>query len=69
MTTRVYTKCGIEKDIIGFGWEDRLRGYRHFVCKGVRLRDYQNQDRQKENIRRNNQDSGIRQGYLFWHIF
>jgi hypothetical protein len=44
-----------------FGWKDRLRGKRHAVCKectAVRSSNwyYQNQDRQKENVRLNNQN-------------
>jgi hypothetical protein len=57
---RLCTKCGKEKDITEFGWKNRLRGYRHWVCKectAVRSSNwyYENQDRQKENVRRNNQ--------------
>jgi hypothetical protein len=36
-----------------FGWKDRLRGKRHAVRSSNWY--YQNQDRQKENVRRNNQ--------------
>ena len=59
--TLVCTKCETEKDITEFGWKNRLRGYRHWVCKecpAVRSSTwyYENQDRQKENVRRNNQN-------------
>jgi len=43
-----------------FGWKDRLRGKRHAVCKECTAKRsskwyYQNQDRQKENVKQNNQ--------------
>src|ERR1051325_365649 len=60
-TERVCTKCGINKPIEEFGWKDRTRGYRHWVCKECTAKRsskwyYANQDRQKENVRRNNQN-------------
>jgi len=60
MNERTYTKCGKVKAIEEFGWKDRPRGKRHAVCKectAVRSSNwyYQNQDRQKENVKRNNQ--------------
>ena len=60
-TERVCTKCGPPaQPIENFGWKDRLRGKRHAVCKtctAVRSSNwyYENQDRQKDNVRRNNQ--------------
>lgn len=58
---RVCTKCGVNKPIEEFGWKDRTRGYRHWVCKectAQRSSDwyYSNRDRQKENVKRNNQN-------------
>jgi hypothetical protein len=60
METRTCTKCFVEKPIEDFGWKDRPRNRRHSVCKectAVRSSNwyYENQDRQKENVRRNNQ--------------
>jgi hypothetical protein len=61
METRACTKCGVVKPMEEFGWKDRPRGKRHAVCKectAVRSSNwyYQNQDRQKENVKRNNQN-------------
>ena len=62
---RVCTKgtvCGgAPQPIENFGWKNRLLGKRHAVCKActaVRSSNwyYENQDRQKENVRRNNQN-------------
>lgn len=61
METKVCTKCGPPaQPIENFGWKDRLRGKRHAVCKtctAVRSSNwyYENQDRQKENVKNNNQ--------------
>ncbi|HEX9386386.1 MAG TPA: hypothetical protein VF918_08700 [Anaerolineales bacterium] len=60
-TERVCTKYGPPaQPIENFGWKDRLRGKRHAVCKICTAKRssnwyYQNQDRQKENVRLNNQ--------------
>ena len=61
METRACTKCGVVKPMEEFGWKSRLQGKRHAVCKectAVRSSTwyYQNQDRQKENVKRNNQN-------------
>ena len=62
METRVYTKSGPPaQPIENFGWKNRLLGRRHTVCKTCTAKRssnwyYENQDRQKENVRRNNQD-------------
>lgn len=58
METKVCTKCRPPaQPIENFGWKDRLRGKRHAVCTAVRSSNwyYQNQDRQKENVKNNNQ--------------
>ena len=61
MDDRACTKCGVTKPMTEFGWKDRLRGKRHAVCKECTAKRssnwyYENQDRQKENVRRNNQN-------------
>jgi hypothetical protein len=50
---RLCTKCGKEKEITEFGWKNRFRGYRHWVCKECTAVSssnwyYENQDRQKK---------------------
>lgn len=57
---RTCTKCCLQKPIEEFGWKKRLIGKRHAVCKectAKRSNDWyqDNKDRQKENVRRNNQ--------------
>src|SRR5687768_10667690 len=57
---RTCTKCCLQKPIEEFGWKNRLIGKRHAVCKectAKRSNDWyqDNKDRQKENVRRNNQ--------------
>ena len=59
--TRVCSKCFQEKPIEEFGWKNMEREKRHAVCKECTAKRsskwyYQNQDRQKENVRRNNQN-------------
>ena len=54
------TKCFLQKPIQEFGWKNRLMGRRHAVCKECTAKRssawyYENQERQKENVRRNNQ--------------
>ena len=61
MKTKICTKCFIVKPIDEFGWKSRLRGIRHAVCKECTAKRssawyYANQDRQKENVKRNNQN-------------
>ena len=49
MTTRVCTKCGIEKDINEFGWERRF--HRSSRCKRCRVEDrmeYYENNKEKE---------------------
>jgi hypothetical protein len=58
---RTCTKCGILKPMEEFGWKDQPRGKRHAVCKtctAIRSSNwyYHNQDRQKDNVKRNNQN-------------
>lgn len=60
MEERACTKCGVVKPMEEFGWKDRTRGKRHTVCKtctAVRSSKwyYENQERQKENVKLNNQ--------------
>ena len=60
MEERACTKCGVVKPMEEFGWKDRTRGKRHAVCKtctAVRSSKwyYENQERQKENVKLNNQ--------------
>ena len=60
MDERACTKCEVVKPISEFGWKNRLRGKCHAVCKActaVRSSKwyYENQDRQKENVKQNNQ--------------
>ena len=61
METRVCTKCGPPaQPIENFGWKSMIRGKRHVVCKTCTAKRssnwyYENQDRQKENVRNNNQ--------------
>ena len=59
MDERACTKCHVVKPMEEFGWKYKSLGKRHAVCKectSVRSSNwyYQNQDRQKENVRLNN---------------
>ena len=57
---RTCTKCFLQKPIEEFGWKNRILKIRHTVCKECTAKRssawyYENQERQKENVRRNNQ--------------
>ena len=49
MTTKVCTKCGLEKDIEEFPWKKRWLGKRHAVCKpctAERSKSIQDEDKE-----------------------
>ena len=75
ITERVCTKCGPPaQPIENFGWKDRLRGKRHAVCKTCTAKRssnwyYENQDRQKENVKLNNQQYPRTPGIMYLSIF
>jgi hypothetical protein len=60
-TTKICSKCGVEKPIEEFGWKNRMLGKRHKVCKpctAVRSSKwyYANKERQIKNVRNNNRN-------------
>ena len=58
---RYCTKCFLQKPLDEFPWKNKLLGIRHTVCKGCYAKSSaewyrDNKDRQKENVKRNNQN-------------
>ena len=57
-STKVCSKCFVEKPIEDFGWKSMARGKRHAVCKActaIRSSNwyYENREHQIENVRNN----------------
>lgn len=49
MTTKVCTKCGIEKDINEFGWERRFKRYAQCkTCRVEKRMEYYEENKEKE---------------------